>query len=60
MLTFTFWQDGRYWLGYLNDYPDYQTQAKTLEELQENLKDIYTELNSGVLKHVRKVQTLTL
>jgi predicted RNase H-like HicB family nuclease len=36
-----YWQDNDMWLGYLEDYPDYRTQGKTLEELQENLKDIF-------------------
>ncbi len=35
------------WIGYLEEYPDYMTQGKSLEELEENLKDIYKELNSG-------------
>ncbi len=34
------------WVGYLEEYPDYLTQGETMEELEENLKDIYNELNS--------------
>ncbi len=26
-MKFTYWQDGDFYLGFLNDYPDYQTQA---------------------------------
>ncbi|MDX6446792.1 MAG: hypothetical protein QOH71_3866 [Blastocatellia bacterium] len=26
-LKFTFWQDGEFFLGYINDYPDYHPQA---------------------------------
>jgi len=37
------WKDDTMWLGYLEEYPDYMTQGETLEELQENLKDIYGE-----------------
>jgi hypothetical protein len=39
------WQDDDMWLGYLDEYPDYMTQGKTLEELKENLIDIFNELN---------------
>ncbi len=52
-LKYTYWQDGDMWLGYLEDYQDYMTQGETLEELQENLIDIYQELNYGELPSVR-------
>ena len=42
------------WLGYIEDYPDYMTQGETIEELEENLKDIYEELTSGDIPGVRK------
>ena len=44
---YTYWQDDDMWLGYLEEYPDYMTQGKTLEELEENLRDIFKELGSG-------------
>lgn len=37
-LRYTFWQDGEFFLGFLNDYPDYETQGHSKEELIENLK----------------------
>ena len=46
------------WMGHLEEYPDYMTQGKTLEELQENLKDIYEEVTSGNIPHVRHVAEL--
>ena len=52
------WQDGEMWLGYLQDYPDYQTQGESLDELKENLRDIYADLTSGVIPGVRKVDEL--
>ncbi|OAD22757.1 Uncharacterized protein family UPF0150 domain protein, partial [Candidatus Thiomargarita nelsonii] len=30
-----------FWLGYLQNHPDYFTQGETLDELKENLKDIF-------------------
>ena len=46
------------WLGYLEEYPDYMTQGASIDELQYNLKDIYKELTSGNIPHVRKVAEL--
>jgi len=48
------------WMGYLEEFPDYMTQGESLEELQENLKDIYDELAGGSIPHVRHVAELQL
>jgi predicted RNase H-like HicB family nuclease len=55
---YIYWQDGAMWIGYLEEYPDYMTQGETLEELKENLADIYKERNSGNISCVRKVAEL--
>jgi len=55
---YTYWQDGDMWLGYLEEYPDYMTQGETIEELEDNLRDIYHELTSGSIPCVRKVAEL--
>ena len=52
-LDYTYWQDEEMWLGYLDEYPDYMTQGETLDELKENLKDIYAELTGGYIPAVR-------
>ena len=59
-LKFTFWQDGEFFLGYLNDYPDYQTQAYSKEELIDNLKDLLTDLESGDIPSVKKVEEMSV
>jgi len=46
-IKYIYWQDEDMWLGYLEEYPDYWTQGETIEELKENLRDIYRELTSG-------------
>jgi len=43
-IKITYWQDGDFWLGYLNDYPEYTTQGLSLDDLTENLKDIYNDI----------------
>jgi predicted RNase H-like HicB family nuclease len=57
-LKYIYWQDEGMWLGYLEEYPDYMTQGASIEELQYNLKDIYKELTSGTIPHVRKAAEL--
>ena len=57
-VKFVYWQDGDFWLGYLQDYPDYMTQGETLDELKENLEDIYRDIGSGEIPGIRKVDEL--
>lgn len=53
-LKITYWQDGKYWLGYINDYPEYVTQGLSLDELIENLKDIYNDITNDLIPGKRK------
>lgn len=59
-LKFTFWKDDNYYLGFLNDYPDYQTQGMSKEELVSNLKDLLADLESGEVPYIRKVEELVV
>jgi predicted RNase H-like HicB family nuclease len=56
-MKFTYWQDGEYYLGFLNEYPDYQTQGMSKDELVSNLK---ADLESGEVPYVRKVEELVV
>jgi predicted RNase H-like HicB family nuclease len=57
-VRYIYWQDGHMWLGYLEEYPDYRTQGETLEDLQENLKDIYTKFSDRAISNVKHVGEL--
>jgi predicted RNase H-like HicB family nuclease len=57
---FTFWQEGDFYLGFLNEYPDYQTQGMSKEELVENLKSLLVDLESGEIPYIRKVEDLVV
>lgn len=57
-IKYVSWKDEEMWLGYLENYPDYLTQGETLEELKENLKDIYKDLSSESIPCIRKVDEL--
>ena len=52
---YIYWKDEDTWLGCLEEFPDYWTQGESEEELKENLIDIYKELTSGTVAHVRKM-----
>ena len=59
-IRYVYWQEGKMWLGYLEDYPDYHTQGESLEQLQENLKDIFQDVAGGVIPNVRHVGDLQI
>jgi len=59
-IQYTFWQDGEFFLGYLNDYPDYETQAYSKEEVIENLRDLLKEFESGEVPFIKKVEEMVV
>lgn len=59
-LKFTYWKDGNFLLGFLNDYPDYQSQALSKEELIESLKSLLTDIESGEIPCIRKVEEFVM
>jgi len=40
-LTYTYWQDGEFFVGFLNEYPDDSTQGLSMAELEEALIEVY-------------------
>lgn len=59
-IKFVYWQGRDFWLGYLQDYPDFMSQGETLQELQENLKDIYDEIRQKHIPLAAKVGELVV
>jgi predicted RNase H-like HicB family nuclease len=57
---YTFWPDGEFYLGFLNEYPDYWTQGTSKEDLLGNLRDLLTDLESGEVPFVRKVEEMAV
>ena len=53
-----YWQDAAQWLGYFEEFPDYRTQGESVEELQENLRDLFRDLTSGEIPGVRRAAEL--
>ncbi len=57
---FVYYQEDDMWIGWLEEYPDYRTQGSTVEELKDNLKDIYQDLTSGNIPQVRRTGELVV
>ena len=57
---YIYWQDEDMFIGYLEEYPDYWTQGNSLEELQENLLDLYQEFSRNNIPAIRKIAELEL
>jgi predicted RNase H-like HicB family nuclease len=49
-LRYTYEADGKFFVGYLDDYPEHPTQAFSVEELEENLRDIFDLIQDGTLE----------
>jgi predicted RNase H-like HicB family nuclease len=57
-IKFVYYQESDMWVGWLEEYPDYRTQGTNIDELKENLKDIYQDLTTGKIPYARKVGEL--
>ena len=57
---YIYYQEDDALIGWLEEYPDYRTMGETLEELEENLQDIYEELTSGQIPYVRHIGELVV
>lgn len=51
---FVYYQEDDMWIGWLEEYPDYRTQGNTLNELKDNLKEIYDDVTKGKIPYVRR------
>lgn len=57
---YIYYQDENLYIGWLEEFPDYRTQGESLEELMENLKDLYKDLTSGQIPNIRHVGELQI
>jgi predicted RNase H-like HicB family nuclease len=49
-LKYTYKQDGKFFVGFLDEYPEYPTQGLSLTELEDNLEDIHNMIKTGALE----------
>ncbi len=45
-LTLEYWEDEGWFVGHLIECPEVASQGKTLEELEENIRDAYSLIRS--------------
>ncbi|MCX5977414.1 MAG: type II toxin-antitoxin system HicB family antitoxin [Coprothermobacterota bacterium] len=57
---FIYYQEEDMFIGWLEEFPDYRTQGKSLQELMDNLKDIHNELTAGSIPNVHQVGELQI
>jgi hypothetical protein len=57
-LRFVYWQDGVFWIGHLEEFPDYVTQGESFDDLKDHLRDLYLDLTSGAIPAVRRTAVL--
>ena len=49
-IRYTYKQDGKFLIGHIDEYPEYPTQAFSIDELEANLQDIYEMIRNGTLE----------
>jgi len=54
-LRYTYWQDGGFFVGFLDDYPEDSTQGVSLAELEEALLEVY-EIRQEEKKHLAAIR----
>ena len=47
-----------WFIGHIQEYPDYESQGETLDELTENLIEIYTDIRNGMVPEAEPCQLL--
>jgi len=58
-LSYTYWKDDGWFVGYLDDYPDYTTQGETLAAFEEMLRSLYADIQTQDIPFVRRASPLT-
>ena len=53
-IKYTYKQDGKFFIGHINEYPEYPTQAFSINELEANLQDINKMIQDGTLEVYHK------
>ncbi len=59
-IRYTFWQDAEFFIGFLNEYPDYETQGYSKDELLDNLKSLLKDIESTKIPFIKKVEEMVI
>ncbi len=53
-------KEKEWFVGYIQEYPEYESQGRTLEELKDNLIEIYNDIRNGLVPEAEPFQILEL
>ena len=59
-VKFIYYQENDLWIGWLEEFPDYRTQGKSLDELKDNLQDIHEDLTTGKVPYAHRCGELVV
>ncbi|GAB6393072.1 MAG: type II toxin-antitoxin system HicB family antitoxin [Treponematales bacterium] len=52
-LNYTYWEADGWFIGFLNDYPNQETQGRTLTELEDMLRSLYEDIERLEIPYLR-------
>jgi len=53
-----FYKKQDWFIGHIQEYPDYESQGRALDELRENLIEIYNDINKGLVPDAEPFQLM--
>jgi predicted RNase H-like HicB family nuclease len=59
-LKMIYWKGDKFWVGKLLDHPEIMTQGKTIEELEENMRDAYMLMAMEDVPAVHEIKEFAL
>ncbi len=59
-ISIVYKEENDWYIGHIQEYPDYESQGKTLDELKKNLLDIYNDIKQGLVPEVKPSKVLEL
>ena len=57
-LNIVYKKEKNWFIGHIQEFPDYESQGKTIDELRENLIEIYNDINKGLVPDAEPFQLL--
>jgi predicted RNase H-like HicB family nuclease len=55
-----YWKGEKFWVGKFLEHPEIMTQGKTLDELEENLRDAYILMTMDEVPEEHQIKELAL
>jgi hypothetical protein len=55
-LNIVYKKEKEWFIGHIQEYPDYESQGETVDELKDNLIEIYNDINSGLVPDAEPFQ----